>query len=135
MYFPSKKDVWMTILIWVCIFAFVFPPIFVAEITILGMIIPVICAIFLGWVWFQTGYMIESETLFIKCGPIKLLVKIADIEQIRLTKNPFTAPALSMDKIEIQYAPYRTVQISPIDQQQFIEQLLKHNPTIKIDQH
>ncbi|WP_026673735.1 PH domain-containing protein [Alkalihalobacterium bogoriense] len=134
MYFPSKKDAWMTVLIWVYILAFVFPPIFVAEITIWGMLIPVICAIFLGWIWFQTGYTIEAETLFIKCGPIKSLVKITDIEQIRLTKNPFTAPALSMEKIEIQYSPYRTVQISPINQQEFIEHLLKRNPTITFDQ-
>ncbi|WP_338448393.1 PH domain-containing protein [Niallia oryzisoli] len=83
------------------------------------------------WIWFKTGYTIENHFLKIEYGPIKKKIKIDEIHSIRETTNPFTAPALSMDKIEITYARFHTISISPKKKMEFARLLLKQNPYIK----
>lgn len=85
------------------------------------------------WIWFKTGYTIENNILKIKYGPFKRDIKIDDIQSIRETKNPFTAPALSMDRIEINYAKFNTIEISPKNKIELVSQLKKQNSNIKTD--
>lgn len=85
------------------------------------------------WIWFKTGYIIKDNQLKIQYGPFKKNIKIDEIHSIRKTKNPFTAPALSMDKIEINYSRHRTIAISPKNKTEFVHQLLKQSPHIKTE--
>lgn len=39
----------------------------------------------------------------VQSGPFKSSISSNDIEKVRKTKNPFTAPALSIDRLEILY--------------------------------
>jgi Bacterial PH domain len=145
MFFPSKKDLWMTIIIWSVILACIIPPILSIEpigvimlpsildtkpVTTVIMVVP---AILLAWIWFGTGYKIENSKLEIQSGPYKKTINIDEINKVRNTKNPFTAPALSMDKIEISYGKYEFITISPKNKEEFIRQLLKENPRIQLD--
>ncbi|MBA2875128.1 PH domain-containing protein [Thermaerobacillus caldiproteolyticus] len=147
MYFPSKKDIWMAIIIWLSIFVFIIPPIFAIEpigvimlpsilnnklITMIIMIVP---ALLLSWIWFDTGYKIEESKIMVKSGPYRKTINIKEISSVRTTKNPFAAPALSMDKIEINYGNFEIVTISPKNKDEFIYQLQKRNPEIQIDNH
>lgn len=86
----------------------------------------------LMWIWFKTGYTIRDNFLKIQYGPFKWKIKINEIDSIRETRNPFTAPALSMDKVEINYAKFKTVAISPKDKMEFISQLRKQNSNINV---
>jgi len=86
----------------------------------------------LMWIWFKTGYTIRDNFLKIQYGPFKWKIKINEIDSIRETRNPFTAPALSMDKVEINYAKFKTVAISPKDKFEFISQLRKKNSNINV---
>lgn len=142
MYFPSKRGVWMTVILWGCAFLLIVVPFFNPELGVwmtpkfldkhwIQIIVLCPLGIFLLWIWFKTGYKIEGNSLTIMYGPIKKEIKIEDVESIRETKNPFTAPALSMDRIEINYAKYKTVTISPKDKTEFLRLLLKQNPNIK----
>lgn len=85
------------------------------------------------WIWFKTGYTIEDNFLKIQYGPFKREIKIDEIQSIRQTRNPFTAPALSMDKIEINYAKFNTIEISPKNKVELVNQLIKQNSNIKTD--
>ncbi|WP_081327836.1 PH domain-containing protein [Lysinibacillus sphaericus] len=76
--------------------------------------------------WFNTRYKIEHDTLQIPYGLIK-------IKSNRNTTNPFVAPSLSVHRIEINYEKYKTIQISPIDRQAFVEALQQKNPYIRLD--
>jgi hypothetical protein len=86
MFFPSKKDLWMTIIIWSVILACIIPPILSIEpigvimlpsildtkpVTTVIMVVP---AILLAWIWFGTGYKIENSKLEIQSGPYKKLL-------------------------------------------------------------
>lgn len=144
MYFSSKKDLWMTIILWTCALLLIIPPIFFPDLGVwmtpnlldkqwVKMIILIPLGIGTLWICFKTGYKIDHHVLTIHFGPYKKKIKIEDIFSIREVKSPFSTPALSMDRIEINYNQYKTVSISPKDKKEFIEKLLKENQNIKVE--
>ena len=144
MYFPSKKDWWMTIIIWLCAGLFMIPPVFFPDFGVwmtpefldkqwikIMVLSPI--GFVLIWIWFQTGYRIEGDSLIIRTGPFKKEILVDEIYRIRETKNLFTAAALSMDKIEIYYGKYDFISISPKNKTAFIRELRKRNANIETD--
>ncbi|WP_455662616.1 PH domain-containing protein [Pradoshia sp.] len=144
MYFPSKKDWWMTIIIWLFVGLFIIFPVFFEDAGVwmtpefldkqwikIMVLFPI--GFVLMWMWFKTGYRIEDQSLIIQSGPFKKKIFINEIYKIRETKNPFTAAALSMDKIEIYYAKYGVVAISPENKTAFVHQLRKQNVNITLE--
>ncbi|USK86077.1 PH domain-containing protein [Peribacillus asahii] len=134
MEFSSKKDMWLGLIIWALIgvFIWIFYESTFIEFDLVGIIVMTIMVGLLLSIWFCTRYKIEQGILKISYGPIKKSIAIEDIQSIRLTVNPFTALALSMYKIEINYRKYKTISISPINQERFIKELQKLNPKIRI---
>lgn len=102
--------------------------------SIVGMIVAIGLLIFIGSIWFLTRYRIEGEKLTVQSGFIIKNIDIEKITSIRRTKNIFSAPALSLERIEINYHPYETVQISPKNTKLFIETLQKINTNIRVDE-
>ncbi len=60
-------------------------------------------------------------------------IPISSINRIYKTKNPLSAPALSLDRIAIVYNKYDEILISPKDREDFIKTLLAINPEIKVE--
>jgi len=135
MVFTSRKDIWMGIVIWALIVAFIwvfYQSVFV-QLDIVGIIVMVVMSYLLGTIWFNTRYKIENDTLKISYGPIKKSIAIQEIKSVRNTTNPFVAPSLSVHRIEINYGKYKTIQISPKDKQAFVNELQKQNPHIQLN--
>ena len=135
MIFSSKKDIWMSTLIWVLTIAFLwifYRSIFV-QLDIIGIFIMLILICLLLAIWFNTRYKIEKDKLTISYGLIKIAINIQDIHSIRKTTNPFVAPSLSVHRIEINYGKYKTIQISPRELNRFTDELKKKNPNIRFD--
>ncbi|KKB35522.1 hypothetical protein QY96_01349 [Bacillus thermotolerans] len=120
---------------WLLIFLFIIPPLFIMDASWIGVLIPFSGAIVMLWIWFNTGYTIEESVIKINYGPIKKSIDIHEINSIRSARNPFIDPALSMDKIEINYAAFKTIAISPKNQEEFVHQLLRKNPHIRIERN
>lgn len=134
MVFISRKDIWMGIVIWALIVAFIwvfYQSIFV-QTNISGMIVMVVMICFLGTIWFNTRYKIENDKLKISYGLIKTVIDIQEMKLIRNTTNPFVAPSLSVHRIEINYGKYKTIQISPKNIEVFVQELQKRNPLIQL---
>ncbi|MBS4172848.1 PH domain-containing protein [Bacillus sp. FJAT-49736] len=142
MVFSSIKDLWLTITIWLFAIFFIVLPIFFPDLGVwmlpefLAKQWVKIVTLFpfgfcLIWICLRTEYIIENHLLKIRYGPFKKDIRIAEIQSIKAIRNPFTAPALSMDRIEINYARFNTVAISPKNKTEFVRQLLKHNSDIK----
>ena len=135
MVFISKKDSWMGLIIWVLIAAFLwvfYQSVFV-QTNIIGIVAMVIMVSLLVVIWFNTRYKIEGNQLHIYYGPIKISINLQDIQSIRQTKNPFVAPALSMNRVEINYEEYKTIQVSPKLINEFISEIKKKNPEIQVE--
>lgn len=143
MYFPSKKDTWLAMLVWGFVLfgmaAYIFgeEPVgeqFITYTSVAGIFITIVMVGFLLWMWFGTGYKVEYGLIIIISGPFKSKVKIADIRKLTATKNPLSAPALSINRIEIMYGTYGMSLVSPKDRELFISLLLEENQTIQVDE-
>ena len=75
------------------------------------------------WIVFSTKYAMFEQTLEIDCGPFHWSVVIADIERIEPTRNPLTSPALSLDRLRIDYGRGRSIMVSPENRSQFLRSL------------
>ncbi|WP_087971464.1 PH domain-containing protein [Oceanobacillus rekensis] len=131
MYFPSKKDKWLTILIWTVALLGMMTPLLKGQLAAAGIML--LLGLILLWFWFKTGYKIENDKIRIYYGPIRQTVKINEIKVIVKSKSPLTSPALSMDRIQIRCGKYDVTSISPEDQQRFLDTLTGLNPEISLD--
>ena len=129
MEFKSKVDLWLAAVLWGSV-ALCFFPVFLEDGLITGLVIGISMAIFVLLLWINTKYYIRDEHLVIK-GVLKdTLIPIVSITSVNSTRNPSSAPALSMDRLEINYGKYEFTLISPLEKERFVEELLKVNPQI-----
>ncbi|MBP1967934.1 hypothetical protein J2Z83_000026 [Virgibacillus natechei] len=131
MHFPSKRDLWMTMVLWGIALVGVIMPIVNGEMIAFLFLLPL--SALLLWFWFSTGYKIEDDIIKIRYGPIRMKVPIKNILIIKKRKNPFTAPALSVDKLELVSGRFDVISISPENQEEFVKSVLKVNDEIKLD--
>nr|WP_068128745.1 PH domain-containing protein [Nosocomiicoccus ampullae] len=131
MNFKSKKDIWLAVSIWGVIILMFF--MMITEQNIVVYIVGILNNALLLWLWFGTSYKIDDENLIVKNGPFKSTIDIKSIKKLRATKTLLAGPALSIDRIEIQYKRYDSVIVSPKEKNKFIESLLSKNKSIKVD--
>ena len=129
--FQSKKDIWLAVLIWGVIILMFF--MMITEQNIVVYIVGILNNALLLWLWFGTNYKIDDEDLIVRSGPFKSTIDIKSIKKLRATKTLLAGPALSIDRIEIQYKRYDSVIISPKEKNKFIESLLSKNKSIEVD--
>ena len=75
------------------------------------------------WIFTTTRYELSSSTLLIRSGPFRWSIPVADIKSITPTHNPLSSPALSLDRLRIEYGQGRAVMISPHDKSAFLRAL------------
>ena len=97
----------------------------------LGLVICGLVILFIVNMYTSTSYKITSNNrLIIKCGIIETFdIDIMEIEWIEKTNEMTSAPALSIDRIEINYKGGRVI-ISPVDKEKFVADLRKANSKI-----
>lgn len=83
-------------------------------------------------VFFSTHYTINANGILrVKCSwLINYEVTVANIRKIENTRTLLSAPALSLDRIEIFYNKFDTIIVSPKHKADFITALKKINPAI-----
>lgn len=123
MRFNSKIDVWLgTLIVVVAIMALkaayliVLQPYGFFEATVLvvlGAVLPL-------WILSSTNYYIVNENLWIHSGPFKWKVFTLSISKIEFSKSWASSPALSLDRIKIEYAGGRSVMVSPKEKTKFL---------------
>jgi len=103
----------------------------VLHIIWIGIIVCGLLAGFLLNIYTSTTYTITGkERLIVKCGFLETFdININEIEWIKNTHDLSNGPALSIDRLEINYKGGRIL-ISPRKKNQFIADLRKINPKI-----
>ncbi len=125
--FRSKVDAWIAVLLAVAIvgmlFAFIAVMInepsvklrlVVGAMTVLGL------ALMLS-VMLRTHYTVGNGEVRIVSGPFSWTIPIADITDIKETRNPLSSPAMSLDRLKISYGRRKWVMVSPADKKKFIQ--------------
>lgn len=130
--YRSKVDIWIVVVIVLAVGCSVAP--FLGEgKPLLGIGIGVSAILVLVGMLRTTRYIVRDEVLVIKsCFLSYGTWCIADIESIRPTHNPLSAPAASLDRLEIRFRDRRTMLVSPHRKQEFIDHLLALNPNIQL---
>jgi hypothetical protein len=91
-----------------------------------------VCA-FIAYLYTTTYYTITGNILNVHCGFFyNTDIDIASIKSIAETNSVLSAPALSLDRIEIFYNKYDSIVISPLNKTDFIAALKDINNTIEI---
>ncbi|HTE26028.1 PH domain-containing protein [Flavitalea sp.] len=99
----------------------------------IGVLIIFLVMIFVLHVFLTTYYEINGNILKIKCGfLIDKEVNIDDIVSIKETFNPLSAPATSLDRLEIKLRGKDSILVSPKDKREFINELVKIKPGIAV---
>jgi hypothetical protein len=75
------------------------------------------------WLLKTTCYTLEPTRLLVRSGPFSWNVPLAGIHSITPTRNPLSSPALSLDRLCIEYGKHGSLMISPADKQGFLREL------------
>jgi len=69
------------------------------------------------WILLSTIYRFDNPNLIVRSGPFRWTVPVAEITSVTRTRSPRSSPALSFDRLRIEYgSSRREVIISPRDQ-------------------
>jgi hypothetical protein len=98
-----------------------------------AILIHALVALFVGHLFFTTYYTVEGNTLSVKSSVlINIKIDITTIRKITETNNPLSSPALSLDRLWIDYGKNGAVMISPEDKEGFIRHILQINPSVEV---
>lgn len=124
----SKIDNWLRLLMissaLVCVAAFVITlmagekrvALITAPVVLLGAGLPL-------WLMYSTQYVLGDTTLRVRSGPFHWEIPVREIEQVTPTRNPLSSPALSLDRLRIDYSRGRSLMISPLRKSEFLDDL------------
>ena len=125
--YKSKVDKGLLIAIIAIVLLSYLPLLF--EFSWIALALLVVTAAFIADPFCNTSYTIDNGTLHIKCGIfLSSSFPIDRITKISKTNSCLSAPALSMDRIEIRFADKKTLVLSPKQRQAFIDHLRSLNP-------
>lgn len=91
-----------------------------------------IVLLFLIWTLISTRYEIRGDGLLIvRSTFLRWRIPISSIRTLRKTRNPMSAPALSLDRLEIVYEGCGGfILVSPQQEERFVQLLREQNPHI-----
>jgi len=99
----------------------------------IGLIPLLLASAYIVHLFMNTYYVIEGQKLRIKCGLFfSETIEITSIKRISPTRLMMSAPAVSLDRLEILYNKFDSVLISPKDKEDFLQQLSQINPKIEV---
>lgn len=129
--YKSKVDKGLLIAIIAIVLLSYLPLLF--EFSWIALALLVVTAAFIADPFCNTSYTIHNGTLHIKCGIfLSSSFPIDRITKISKTNSCLSAPALSMDRVEIRFADKKTLVLSPKQRQAFIDHLRSLNPDIVV---
>lgn len=79
----------------------------------------------------STYYEIDGDTLRIRSSFVTWRVPIREIRSVTTTRSPASSPALSLDRLRIDYGR-KSILISPADRDRFLAMLRSVNPAITV---
>ena len=119
--YHSKVDLWLLLLIHAIIIASVAPIGFMGDI-LMCVIMAMVLIFPISAYMFNIRYVIRGSRLIVKDGLFSRVYDIHDMRSIKPTHTLLSAPAASLDRLEINFT-HDTVIVSPKHKDDFIRQL------------
>lgn len=122
--YRSKVDTWLLVVLIFVVISSIFGSYDVMQqgnnygaltvMVALGVLLPI-------WLLLGTRYVITTTKLTIWSGPFRWSVLRDDITAIKATRNPLASPALSLDRLRIEFGRNKAVMVSPRNKEKFIQ--------------
>lgn len=130
----KSKISWKLIAFLAVMFSFIGFEVVTNPINWLALIVLLLCLLFIIHLFTSINYTIIRDELKVKAGfLVNTKIPISSIHKIKETNNLISSPAASLDRLEIFYGKYDSIIISPLDKNEFIQDLLKINPNIAME--
>lgn len=104
------------------------------QFDLIGLIVLILVALFIAYLFWQTKYAIHEDMLYICSGIGR--PDVYDLKELSLiapSRSWLSAPALSLKRIRLSFSNGREVLISPRQQDVFLAEIRKINPKAAID--
>jgi hypothetical protein len=89
---------------------------------IIGLVLLLLVA-FPVWILTTTNYTLTSNAIVIRSGPFSWEIPFRDISALERSTSRRSGPALSMDRLRIDYGQGKSILISPQDKEAFLREL------------
>ena len=139
MIFKSRQDAWLLIILWISNLMMIGSiVVLLMDGTLSSLIVALfVTALLAGVIWMQvaTYYRIDDEMLLVRSGPLRWTIPLASISSATLTDDPTSGPALSLQRIKIEFTKNGQkdeILISPHDREAFVEALRKSSHTAAV---
>lgn len=101
--------------------------------------LPVIAIVLLSvlafplWLLAQTYYEFQDDILLVRSGPFKWRVPLSQVHDVQPTRSILSSPALSLDRLRIDYGSGGCILVSPADKAGFLGEInaRRSNPSVK----
>jgi hypothetical protein len=84
------------------------------------------------WIFTTTSYRFVDRDLLVQSGPLRVRIPVAQIRRVTRTRSVLSAPALSLQRLEIEYDTHSVVVISPRDETGFLAALKVKVPSAEL---
>lgn len=138
-YFPSKRDWWLTAVIWSAVAGLIWATFLIAASQIptwakipfmLANLVSVVLSL---WTLYGTGYVLTGDSLVAHCGPFRSVLPLAGIQEIVVTNNPLASPACSLDRLHLKGGGSGLL-VSPLDRNGFIVAMARRCAQLKVQE-
>lgn len=75
------------------------------------------------WLLISTKYTLGHGQLIVQSGPFRWHIGVAEITSITPSTSLLSSPALSLDRLRIDYGPGKSLMISPCNKDRFFRDL------------
>ncbi len=100
----------------------------------IGLGINILILSFVAYTLMNIYYVIDLKVLKIRCGFFfKKTIAIDTIYKISESRNPTSAPAASLDRLELFYSQNKSVLVSSREKQNFVDHLIRLNVQIEFE--
>lgn len=140
MRYKTRRDLWLSIVIWFCIILLLIcgsTPLYINGAGHVGgpiiMLVCLMVAAFIAWLWLGTDYVLSEQHLIVRSGPISTRIPYDQITKVKPIRSWLSSMATSSQRLEIHYGKYQFIHISPQEEKLFVTELQQKCPQVQID--
>lgn len=85
------------------------------------------------WFYASTEYEVTATELLVRSGPVRKTIPLDTLSRIRPSNSIMSAPALSIDRLELQYNKFDEILISPADKRGFLAAIVARAPQVTLE--
>lgn len=134
--FPSKIGGWFLGMVLLLGFAFVYA---ISTVWLRAGALPAMAMVLVGllslglpvWLLLGTDYALTAQELCVRSGPFRWRIPLDQVRRVSVSRSWLSAPALSLNRLRIDYGRAGTLLISPRDRQAFVAALQRSCPGLE----